>query len=205
MESGMNKLLIASVVLSIVSPAFAETLTQVERERAMSELHATRKQFLDSVAGLSDAQWNFKPSPDVWSVAEVAEHIAISEDMIFKGVTERVMKTPATPEKKPEVHGKDELVLEKTVDRSTKFQAPEMLRPTRRWPTEPVLTEHFKESRDRTIAYVENTQDDLRDHFLEHPAFKLLDGYQWILLISAHSHRHTLQIEEVKANPNFPK
>ena len=80
----MNKRLIAAVVLSIASPAFAETLTQGERERAMSELHATRKQFLDSVAGLSDAQWNFKPSPDVWSVAEVAEHIAISEDMIFK-------------------------------------------------------------------------------------------------------------------------
>jgi len=205
MESGMSKLLMASVVLSIASPAFAETLTQVERERAMSELHATRKQFLDSIAGLSDAQWNFKPSPGVWSVGEVAEHIAISEDMIFKAVTEQVMKTPAAPEKKSEVHGKDELVLEKTVDRSMKFQAPEMLRPTHRWPTAQAVTDHFKESRDRTIAYVENTQDDLRDHFLEHPALKLLDGYQWILLISAHSHRHTLQIEEVKANPHFPK
>jgi len=201
----MSKLLMASVVLSIASPAFAETLTQVERERAMSELHATRKQFLDSIAGLSDAQWNFKPSPGVWSVGEVAEHIAISEDMIFKAVTEQVMKTPAAPEKKSEVHGKDELVLEKTVDRSMKFQAPEMLRPTHRWPTAQAVTDHFKESRDRTIAYVENTQDDLRDHFLEHPALKLLDGYQWILLISAHSHRHTLQIEEVKANPHFPK
>jgi hypothetical protein len=125
--------------------------------------------------------------------------------MIFKRVTDQVMQTPAAPEKKPEVQGKDELVLEKTVDRSRKFQAPEMLRPTHRWPTEKVLIDHFKESRDRTIAYAENTKDDLREHFLEHPAFKLLDGYQWILLISAHSHRHTLQIEEVKANPNFPK
>jgi hypothetical protein len=32
-----------------------------------------------------------------------------------------------------------------------------------------------------------------------------LDAYQWILLISAHSERHTKQIEEVKADPNFPK
>ncbi len=201
----MNKLLIVSLALSIALPAFAEPLTQGERERAMSELHATRKQFLDSVAGLSDAQWSFKPAPDVWSVAEVAEHIAVSEDTILKLVTDQVMKTPAAPEKKPEVHGKDQLVLEKAVDRSMKFKAPEMLRPTRRWPTQQALTDHFKESRDKTIAYVENTPDDLRDHFLEHPAFKLLDGYQWILLISAHSHRHTLQIEEVKANPNFPR
>src|SRR5204863_3020741 len=48
----VNKLFIVSAVLSIATPAFTETLTQGERERAMSELHATRKQFLDSVAGL---------------------------------------------------------------------------------------------------------------------------------------------------------
>jgi hypothetical protein len=201
----MNKRLIVSVALSIALPAFANPLTQGERERAMSELHATRKQFLDSVAGLSDAQWSFKPAPEVWSVAEVAEHIAVSEDTILKLVTDQVMKTPAAPGKKPEVQGKDRLVLEKAVDRSMKFKAPEMLQPTRRWPTQQALIDHFKESRDSTIAYVENTQDDLRDHFLEHPAFQLLDGYQWVLLISAHSHRHTLQIEEVKANPNFPR
>ena len=31
-----------------------------------------------------------------------------------------------------------------------------------------------------------------------------MDGYQWLLLLSAHSGRHTEQIEEVKADPNFP-
>jgi len=32
-----------------------------------------------------------------------------------------------------------------------------------------------------------------------------MDGYQWILLLSAHSQRHTAQLLEVKANANFPK
>ena len=32
-----------------------------------------------------------------------------------------------------------------------------------------------------------------------------LDGYEWILLIAGHSERHTKQMLEVKANPNFPK
>ena len=65
--------------------------------------------------------------------------------------------------------------------------------------------DHFKESRDKTIAYVDHTQDALRDHFFDHPAFGTMDGYQWILLISGHSNRHVLQINEVKADPNFPK
>lgn len=201
----MNRFVAFSVLLAAVCAASGETLTQGERERAMSELHATRKLFLDAVAGLSEAQWNFKPAPDVWSVAECAEHIALSEDDLYELVTEKLMKSPAQPDKKPDVKGKDELVLEKMLDRSQKAQAPAVLRPTHRWPTQQALMGHFKESRDRTIAYVENTGDDLRAHFLPHPAFELLDGYQWILLIAAHSHRHTLQIEEVKANPHFPQ
>jgi len=199
-----NLFLLLSLAIVAV-PASPQALTKQERERGMSELHATRKLFLDSIAGVSDAQWNFKPAPEVWSVAECAEHIALSEDRLYELVTQKLMKTPADPEKKAEVAGKDDLILEKTVDRGQKFQAPEMLRPTHQWASKDDLIGHFKESRDRTIAYVESTQDDLREHFVPHPAFKLLDGYQWILLISAHSHRHTLQIEEVKANPNFPK
>jgi uncharacterized damage-inducible protein DinB len=200
----MKTLLVSMVLLCTVAPASAQ-LTPEERERCANELRSTRKLFLDSVAGLSEAQWNFKPAPDVWSVAEAAEHIAVAEETILGLVTEKVMKSPAEPDKRAEVKGKDEIILEKTLDRSKKFQAPEMLRPTRRWPTEQEVVDHFKESRDRTLAYVEHTPDDLRDHFLMHPAFGQMDGYQWLLLIAAHSHRHALQIEEVKANPNFPK
>jgi uncharacterized damage-inducible protein DinB len=192
-------------LLAAAAPGFSGTLTKGERDRGMSELHATRKQFLDSVAGLSAAQWNFKPAPDVWSVAEVAEHIALSEDRLFELVTGTLMKTPAEPNKKADVKWTDEMILEKTIDRSHKAQAPEMLRPTHKWATQQELIDHFKQSRDRNIAYIENTEDDLRGHFLANPAFGLMDGYQWLLFISAHSHRHTLQIEEVKSNPNFPK
>ena len=201
----MKKLVALIGLLGMAAPAFSQTLTKEERERGMGELRATRKLFLDSVAGLSEAQWKFKPAPEVWSVAEVAEHIAVSEEILFGLVTEKLMKTPATPEKRAEVQGKDEIILEKVIDRSQKFQAPEILRPSHRFTTQQALLDHFKESRDRTIAYVESTQDDLRDHFWEHPVAKLLDGYQWLLLLSAHTHRHTLQIEEVKASPNFPK
>jgi len=32
-----------------------------------------------------------------------------------------------------------------------------------------------------------------------------LDAYEFVLLIAAHSERHTKQILEVKADPNYPK
>jgi hypothetical protein len=184
--------------------AFAEPLSQTDRDKAMSHFHATRKVFLDSVAGLSDAQWNFKPAPQRWSIAECAEHIAVSEDALFEMV-KQVLRLPAEPAKKAMVRGKDEMILRTMPDRSVKAQAPEFLQPKRRWPDRQSLVAHFKESRDRNIAYLQTTGDDLRGHFLEHPAFKTLDTYQMMLLISAHCERHTLQIDEVKTAPNFPK
>jgi hypothetical protein len=32
-----------------------------------------------------------------------------------------------------------------------------------------------------------------------------MDAYQVLLLMASHSARHTLQIREVEADPNFPK
>ena len=65
------------------------------------------------------------------------------------------------------------------------------------------LVTHFKRSRDRTIAYVEKTNDELRNHIAPHPTMGDLDAYQWILLISAHSERHVAQIRNVKGHPDF--
>jgi len=193
---------ICVLTLAALAPAFAATVTQADRDRAIAELTASRQQFLDSVAGLSAAQWNFKPDEKTWSVAECAEHIAVSEDVIFGRVTQ-MMQSPVDPEKKSAVT--DDFILKAVVNRTQKFQAPEILRPTHRFATPQETIEHFKQSRERTIAYVRDTQDDLRGHFGDHPVLKTMDAYQWILLISAHSQRHTAQLNEVKANANFPK
>lgn len=183
----------------------AQTLTQHDRDFAMSHMHASRKLFLDAVTGLTPEQWNFKPRPDRWSIAECAEHITVSEDYIWGLIQNQLLKSPAAPEKRSEVKGKDEAVVEQVPDRSKKFTAPEAITPKKRWTDPDAMIAHFKESRDAHIHYVDTTEDDLRDHFLAHPAMGMLDGYQWILLMSAHTERHTAQINEVKADPKYPK
>jgi hypothetical protein len=185
-----------------------QTLTQEERDHATAELEGSKKAFLDATKGLSPAQWNFKPAPDRWSVAECSEHIALSEGFIFGLVSERIMKAPANPEKRDAAKGKDELILKIMQDRTHKATAPEPIDPLKHGvmpPEESVKL--FLDGRAHAIDYVKTTQDDLRDHLFDHPvpAIGTLDGYQWIMLISGHTRRHTLQILEVKADPNFPK
>ena len=195
----------AFLLIAAASLAQTTTLTPEEREAALKHLQTTHDAFLQSISGLSDKQWRFKPAPDRWSVAEVAEHITVSESGLFGMVQKQIMTSPAAPEKRAEVQGKDEVVLKNVPDRSHKAQAPEFLKPTNRWATREDLTKAFEESRKSTMDYVKTSNDDLRDHFFAHPVIGPLDAYQWILLISAHSERHTKQIAEVKADPNFPK
>jgi uncharacterized damage-inducible protein DinB len=195
---------LTSVVAQTASPTVSNTLTPQEREFALKQFETTRDNFLKSIAGLSEKQWTFKPAPDRWSVAEVAEHITVSETTIF-GLVPKLMQGPADPQKRDLVKGKDEIIIEKVPDRSHKVQAPEILRPTGRFATEADLTKAFEEARKSNMDYIRTTNDDLRDHFFDHPLLGTLDGYQWLLLVSAHSARHTAQIEEVKADPNFPK
>jgi len=198
------------LILILASTGWAQTpapasLTPEERELALKNFQTTRDNFLKSIAGLSEKQWTFKPAPDRWSVAEVSEHITVAESSLFGLVQKQMISTPVTPEKREQVKGKDEIILQKVPDRSHKVQAPEFLRPTGRWATEADVTKAFEDARRATIDYVRSTNDDLRDHFFDHPVLGTLDCYQWLLLISAHSARHTAQIEEVKADPNFPK
>ena len=181
------------------------SLTDQDRAEAVKYFEETRQSFLDAIKGLSEAQWKYKAGPDRWSIAEVAEHIAISEETLFNLVTGRLMQTPAAPEKKEAAKGKESLIRASITNRSVKAQAPEMLKPTNRWATQEELVKAFNASRGKTISYIKETQVDLRSHFYAHPVFKDIDAYQWLIFISGHSARHTAQINEVKEDPGYPK
>jgi uncharacterized damage-inducible protein DinB len=183
--------------------AVGQTLTQADRDRGVQYLEQTRDGVVAAVKGLSDAQMKFKSAPDRWSVAETLEHIAVSEDFLFQNITNNIMKAPAgAPDR--DTAKIDAFVLTAVPDRSHKAQAPEPLKPTARWTPAETL-DHFLQSRAKTIAFLQSTPD-LRAHVVNGPPLNQpLDAYDWLLFISAHSERHTKQILEVKADPNFPK
>ncbi len=196
-------LVMAFLLVATGAPLRAESLTKAERERLVNHLQKTRQFLLDEVAGLSEAQANFKPAEDRWSIAECAEHITLSEDFL-RGAVGQAMQAPAAPERKEELKGKEDQVLQFVTDRSQKFQAPEPLRPTGRWDSLEAIIEVFKASRKKTLDYAHSTPEDLRSHIVAFPTGDM-DAYQFLLFLSGHTERHTLQIQEVKAHSDFPK
>ena len=61
------------------------------------------------------------------------------------------------------------------------------------------------EVRNKQIEFLKTTSEDLRNRVTKHPALGPIDGFQFILFNAGHGKRHTLQIEEVKADKAFPK
>jgi hypothetical protein len=181
----------------------SQKLTEKDRELAINHLKASREKFAKSVVGLSEAQLKFKSAPDRWSVAEVAEHITVTEGILFNLLTNKSLKSPATPDKERKVTD-DQLVAMMT-DRSSKAQASEQNKPTGRWKTVAETMQEFEKERARTIDFVKTTTTDLRSHFSSFGPLGEVDALQWVLLISGHCERHIAQINEVKADPNFPK
>ena len=185
------------VCLLLVAPAlFAD-----DQADLLAHLQRTNDAFLKSVEGLSDAQLNWRAGEGRWTIAEIAEHIAASEEMLFKGA----LSVAQNPTVSASVEtNKDAMILQLIPDRSSRFQAPEPLQPANRFGSPAGSIAAFKKARAEMISLAKE-RGDLRQLAGEHPVMKTLDAHGSILFQSAHVERHTKQIEEVKADPNFPK
>jgi hypothetical protein len=193
---------LVAFVLFCASVTRAQELTQADKDKALQYLESTKKDVLDATRDLSPAQWNFKSAPDRWSIAECMEHIAAAEDFIRGRDADGVMKGPATPGR--DVMKIDAAIIENVPERKTKVQAPDEIKPTNRYGSPQGSIDHFVESRAKTEQFLKDTPG-LRDHTADSPTGAKWDAYEFILLIAAHSERHTNQIKEVKADPNYPK
>jgi len=195
---------VAVVLVGAGLVSWAETPAAPDKELTAKHLEESREALVAATKGLSAAQWSFRETPERWSAAEIAEHLAASEDLLFQLVTEQVMKTEKMAEPLPNVEETDKQVLAFLTDRSKKFQAPEPLQPTNRFETPEKAMEHFLASRARTLEYLKSTPD-LRLYAMEGPGGQKRDAQQWLLFISGHTVRHTLQLNEVKAHADYPK
>ncbi|HYK46163.1 MAG TPA: DinB family protein [Parafilimonas sp.] len=180
------------------------SISEQERKNAIDLLQKTEQGVIDAVAGLSDAQLNFKAAPDRWSVLECVKHIAITEKDLWH-LTDSTIQASANPDKRSAIKASDEQLVQMVESREKKVKTFPPFEPQNTpYKSLDEALSSFKTDREKLIDYVKSTNDDLRNHVVT-LAPGSFDCYQMILFIAAHSNRHTQQIDEVKADPNFPK
>ena len=199
-----RSLLTLLVITGLAGTINNNSLSKTERKTAISLMKDTKADVLKSVKGLSEAQLNFKAAPDKWSVKECVYHIAISEKNLWD-MMEGAMKTQANPEKRSEIKVTDEQLIKMMEDRSFKVKTTAPLEPVNTpYKSLDEALEAFKSRRMDHIKYMKSSTEDMRNHVVQMP-FGWLDCYQLCLMMASHSNRHTQQINEVKADPAFPK
>jgi hypothetical protein len=191
----------------VFSPAiFAQSgaLAPEERSYLIDQLGKSKQAFIGSIQGLTEAQWTYKAAPEKWSIKDCAEHLILAEDFIFAG-SQKMLQAPAQPRAATSTPEHDREIFAMVQDRSHKATAPEPIKPTGQWSTVDDAIAEFTKRRERNISYVRDTNDELRTHSSSDTPLGTMDAYQVLVLMAAHTLRHTAQIQEVKTSPGYPK
>jgi ribosomal protein S18 acetylase RimI-like enzyme len=176
--------------------------TEKHREMALKYMNDTKADYIKELTGISDAQLNFRAGPDRWTIAEIAEHITVTEEALFGAITAGPMKPDVAKCENP-FRVSDGMILGAVTNRTRRATAPEAIQPNGRWKTVPALLASFEKTRNATIDFMKNTKTDLRNVFGQSP-FGTVDGVQQMLFMIGHSERHLAQLKEVKADPKYP-
>jgi hypothetical protein len=180
------------------------SLTTEQRKFAMEYLQTTRQEFLKAIEGLTEAQLKFKTKEGKWCIMDCAEHIALAEQSL-PSIIQKGLIEPADSLSKKHLRLTEKKIIMRLTFRRIKVKAPEVIKPSGKFATIEAIKQAFTTQRDSAIQYVATTDAPLHHHFWKHRATGKIDLYQTIVLMSAHTKRHILQIEEVKNNPLFPK
>jgi hypothetical protein len=178
--------------------------TETDRQWLLDSLKITRDQLITETDNLTEAQWNFKESPERWSIKEVVEHIGYWELLLTHEVSKALAQGP-----KPELskNAKPDsiylgFILEEKPHISTEYTKPFTY-------TLPMGLNDGKSDmawvlkmRNESVNFIDSTTADLRSYFLYD---KRPNIHQVYITIFGHMERHLRQIRTIKANPGYPK
>jgi phosphopantetheine adenylyltransferase len=199
----MKKIFAICLLLLFTVTAYSQ-LSKPEKKMVAKHLKSTLKVLTQSIKGLNDAQLNFKPAPDKWSIKECVYHLALSETNLW-GWSQGLMAAPANTDKRAMIKITDEQLLAGIEDRTNKVKTTENFEPKNaKWASVPDAMNFLKEERKKHIEFMKESSDDFRNHVTLESPLGPIDAYQIILLMSQHTVRHSKQIEEVKASAGYP-
>nr|WP_299386837.1 DinB family protein [Allomuricauda sp.] len=200
----MKKLIIPFVALLLFSfVADTEKLSDEDRKMVVKHLKESRDSMSKLLKGLSEEQLNFQPEEAVWSIAQCLEHITISENS-FGGLLQKTVAAGPNPALKDSVKLNDEQLMGIIKSRANRVKTPEPFEPSGKFGSYEETLNAFMAKRNEHIAYMERTEDDLRNLYNGDLPFGPIDGVQLILFMSGHTERHVDQMKEVMAHKQFP-
>jgi hypothetical protein len=178
--------------------------TEADRTFLLQNLSRSKEALIKETQGLTDKQWNFKESPDRWSIKQITEHIGIWELLITHEIS-RALSGGRQPELNKKA--KPDSIYYAFITEDKAHIAEEYTKPFTY--TVPMGLAEGKDylawvlkMRNESIYYIKTTKDDLRFYF-QYPGRPSV--HQRYITMFGHADRHLKQILKVKAHPNYPR
>jgi len=176
--------------------------TEADRKYLLDNLIRSKEEIISETKNLTKEQWNFKESPDRWSINQIIEHICFWEliQMNEISVSLRMGPLPQLPQ------SPDSIFFDPDPNRLKKNITTDYTKPFTY--SVPLGNNEgmnniiwYAKMRDESIEYLKKTNDNLRIHYVNFGP----NIHQQYMMFFRHSFRHLGQIKEIKAQPNYPK
>lgn len=178
--------------------------TDADKNYLLDHLIRSRDELLKATNNLSRQQWNFKESPDRWSINQVVEHLNIFE-LLFQRETTMAISSGTRPELA--TTSKPDSVYVSFIMEDKHHNTIEYTKPFTY--TVPLgLNEGnnnlalFTKMRNESIDFIKTATGDLRLYSLKPGRPNL---HQLYIYVFGHVDRHLRQINKIKQHPNYPK
>ena len=175
------------------------TTPEEKMDAALEVLDQARKQILALIDGISQTDSEKQPSPDEWSVGEVAHHLLLVDQRHSQGMMEQIIQGPREDFNRQQVLTERSMPLEDMADvsKSGKGKAPQGTQPTHGLVLAE-LAEALRQFRLETRSQLlSHRSRDLEDLWWEHPRFGPMTLYERICLIGYHDLKHLAQIKRL--------
>ena len=159
-----------------------------------------RRRLHEAVASIPPFLRERKPAPDVWSVAEVVEHLSLVEHRVAELLARKVTAARANgagPDPDTSSVVATYVDPEAVVDRTRKFSAPAPVQPTGTF-DQSAGTDALVHSQAAMMSSLQNANGvNLAPLMATHPALGPLNMYHWVISLALHDDRHAAQIREI--------
>lgn len=218
-----NKLKILLICLSIVACDFNSSTknkesnrwwTEEDRKLLTSELNRTSHELQVEIEHLTDDQWNFRENANLWSIAEIVEHLEIQNLLHYREISV-TSKSPQYLQFRSITEGQDFFFSKYSTD-TIRSKAQWFLEPLGRYCSTKDGQAAFYKARNELTLLVEQTEIDFRKQFTFRTTVEgkkvqdikigqVRDLHQLLLTGIAHTDRHLNQIRKIKLRHDYPK
>ena len=166
-----------------------------ERAEILSHLQKSRADLLQSVSDINGTDFIQKASNEIWSIAEIVEHLVLIDESLFNSI---LYKAEQIPDTTPETVPNEKILYVVPNPKYGKVAAPENLVPQSTYNSKEEALMAFNTNRDRIENFVKTTDLPLERIAFKHFALGLLNGKNWLVFMAAHCQRHINQIRDLK-------